>query len=355
VSRWVKTIARWETSPSKAGLLPEKFTLGLGCPIKFANKEEWLDLKFQEFSELKKPMSPTLFAILIIQAFPDFKEGKLIAVRSFVYEWMEKQELVKRRISHSAATDEAHMGEDILEAVLRFRDRRQVEGVEIPLALCYNMDETAVDLSETFKTTIARRGQRHVAIRLPKRVPKRVTVLLTVGFHGAFLKPLIVFQAMPGQRVEREVLALDGCCLHAVQINGWCDRRVMVKWASEVLGPHVTACRGESNSAALLMMDNFKAHKMGPVARELAKFGTHPHFLPANTTSKTQPLDVGLNKAFKEGLSVKLMSFLAIPGNEEIALGREQLSAWIGEVWGEMEGRLDLSRTLHHIGYIDAR
>ncbi len=296
-------------------------------------------------------MTPTFLSILVLQAYPTFQGGNPDAARRSIYRWMKHAQLAVRRITHKASTDEAAMGEQVLEAAESFRGRRALE--DIPLSMCINMDETALDLRESFRSTIARRGERSVAVRAPKGCPKRVTVLLAVGFGGEFLRPLVVFEAKRGGAVEREMAPLDGVCLHTVQAKGWCDQDVMDKWVAEVLNPHGEAQRGAGTSAALLMMDNYSVHTTGNTYAGLDRGGVHAFMLPPNTTSMSQPLDVGLNKPFKDRVATKLLEYLLVPGNEELPVSRRLLSSWIGEVWSEMEGTIDVERTLCRIGYVD--
>ncbi len=66
------------------------------------------------------------------------------------------------------------------------------------------MDETAVDLTESITSIRARKGVKHVSVKLPNNLPFRVTVLLIVSYSGEFLPPMIVFKAKPRGSVEKE-------------------------------------------------------------------------------------------------------------------------------------------------------
>jgi hypothetical protein len=209
-----------------------------------------------------------------------------------------------------------------------------------------------MDLREASTTTIDERGASHVSVRAVKSAPKRVTLLLAVAFDGTYLPPMIVFTGKPGGAVERELAAMDGPNLHAVQDKGWTDQVIMNRWISEVLGPFLASRRLGYTGPAIDILDNFSVHASGKTRAALQEVLAQPMMLPPNTTSHTQPLDVGLNKPFKDGMAALLDDFLAVPGNEDVAVSREMLSAWVGEVWRDMEARLDLDETLGYIGYI---
>ena len=52
-------------------------------------------------------------------------------------------------------------------------------------------------------------------------------------------------------------------------------------------------------ASTVLIMDNFSAHMTTNVNNNLKKAGCHPSLLPPNTTPILQPLDVLINRAFK--------------------------------------------------------
>jgi hypothetical protein len=47
-------------------------------------------------------------------------------------------------------------------------------------------------------------------VKLPKNIPYRVTVLLAVSYDGFYLKPLVVFKAKPGKKVEKTLNTENG-------------------------------------------------------------------------------------------------------------------------------------------------
>ena len=69
---------------------------------------------------------------------------------------------------------------------------------------------------------------------------------------------------------------------------------VMLRWVREILRPSL------QRRSALLVMDSFSAHITSKVKAELAKINTHLAIILGGCTSKTQPLDVALNKPFKD-------------------------------------------------------
>jgi hypothetical protein len=105
----------------------------------------------------------------------------------------------------------------------------------------------------------------------------------------------------------------------------------------------------------LIMLDNCSVHCTEKTSTALAELGVKMIMLPPNTTSTTQPLDVGYNKPFKNGIRDLYNLHLVEHGLEDGSLAkisRELLSEWILKVWKDGEGRISVANTLKRIEYI---
>ncbi len=187
--------------------------------------------------------------------YPHMYGGDVPRFRRYIYHWMEKAGFVVRRVTHNANHDESGIWAEVFYAASAFRALREEEDEEVPLRLCVNMDQTSMDLREASTTTIDERGASHVSVRAVKSAPKRVTLLLAVAFDGTYLPPMIVFTGKPGGAVERELAAMDGPNLHAVQDKGWTDQVIMNRWISEVLGHFLASRRLGYTGPAIDMYD----------------------------------------------------------------------------------------------------
>ena len=132
----------------------------------------------------------------------------------------------------------------------------------------------------------------------------------------------------------------------------------MDKWVEEVLRPFFARKRiGELQFVpGLLLVDNFSVHRTSSTVGAVSDCGIRILPLPANTTHVTQPLDVGLNKPFKDRIRDKYALWMGnedrLPVDQREIVDRRSLAAWIVEVWNDMQGSIDLKKTLVHIGYI---
>ena len=78
--------------------------------------------------------------------------------------------------------------------------------------------------------------------------------------------------------------------------KGWCNEEEMKYWISNVWSE-----RSELESPqSLLILDSFRGHLVDPVKCRFHENNTHTVVIPGGLTSKLQPLDVAINKCFKE-------------------------------------------------------
>lgn len=96
--------------------------------------------------------------------------------------------------------------------------------------------------------------------------------------------------------------------------NHWANEETVRLFYEKVIVPYVARVRIEKqipDQKALLIMDNFKAHRTGDVLQPLEENGVLVVFLPPNTTDRLQPLDLSMNKAAKDFLRDKFRQWYA--------------------------------------------
>ena len=78
--------------------------------------------------------------------------------------------------------------------------------------------------------------------------------------------------------------------------KGWCNEEEMKYWISNVWSERSKL----ESPQSLLILDSFRGHTVDPIKYEFRRNNTHLAVIPGGLTSKLQPLDVGINKCFKE-------------------------------------------------------
>jgi transposase-like protein len=211
----------------------------------------------------------------------------------FSHKWvdgfMSRHSLVNRRrttVAQRLPEEYNEQQQNFLSYLLYLRTEH-----DYPLNLIGNMDETPMAFNLPSQTTIEERGKRTVSILTTGHERTHFTVTLACLADGTKLPPLIIFKLV---KVPREQFP-DGIYVHA-NPTGWMDEKEMIWWVENVW------CRKAnlgSNLRSLLILDSFIAHRTDPVKRRFKEKNTDMAVILGGLTSRLQPLDVSLNKAFK--------------------------------------------------------
>mmetsp|Transcript_27973 Transcript_27973/g.61382 ORF Transcript_27973/g.61382 Transcript_27973/m.61382 type:complete len:457 (+) Transcript_27973:523-1893(+) len=162
--------------------------------------------------------------------------------------------------------------------------------------------------------TIDFRGAKTIKVRSSNGERRHFTVMLAVTADGGKLPPTIILKlkrfpkvlSLKAGRTLESGDRFDGVVI-MIQDKGWFDEQVMKKWVNKVWyrrPGHIMAQR-----RSLLLLDSFSAHAC---AQQLLqeKCNTAVQLIPDGTTSKLQPLDVGVNRSFKTKLRQQFTSWM---------------------------------------------
>src|SRR6185437_4402889 len=118
------------------------------------------------------------------------------------------------------------------------------------------------------------------------------------------------------------------------QDNGWMDTGLMKNYV-EYLVDEID----ESDLLKMMVYDSFKWHLQEPVKEKFCENGFDLVAIPGGLTSICQPLDVAINKPFKDNLHKEWHLWMANGGAGETAAGnlrRARLSevcGWVKRSW----------------------
>ena len=174
--------------------------------------------------------------------------------------------------------------------------------------LLLNMDEVPMVFDTVPSRTVHARGEKDVRVNTTGGEKKRFTAVLTVTAAGQYLPTMCVFK---GKCEPKDVVLPKGWVLQ-MNDRAWVNEEVMIRWIREILRPYT------QRRPALLVMDSFSAHITSKVKAELAKINTHPAIIPGGCTSKAQPLDVALNKPFKDRIRRQWTEFMQTRQEEDL-------------------------------------
>ena len=103
---------------------------------------------------------------------------------------------------------------------------------------------------------------------------------------------------------------------------------------------------GLSRKRSLLVWDSFRAHLSKPVKKRLKEINTHQAVIPGGLTSILQPLDVCINKPFKDYLRATWTKWMSHGDHQFTQTGRkkkaslELICQWILDACKKFQKRL---------------
>jgi hypothetical protein len=170
------------------------------------------------------------------------------------------------------------------------------------------MDQSPYNPGDTSKKTLTFKEQKTVNIKEIKTSVGRISALLTVCADGTKLEPLLVYKAKPNGTVVRELKNYPEGAQYTVQENAWTDEAVMLFWVEKILKPYVA--KVPAGVVPYLLLDKYTCHYQGSVACAIEDLGVEWDIIPGGCTGLIQPLDVGINKPWKNRLRYKIEDYI---------------------------------------------
>jgi DDE superfamily endonuclease len=236
--------------------------------------------------------------------------------------------LVHRMATHESQRDPRETAAEALDFIATIRPRLSQPCRHQDYIL--NMDQTPIPFSFDSKKTLEVVGRRTIHVRKSTNDTKRATYAMTVTASGKALTPLLVFKGKPGGRIEkREFPTYPAGVVYACQENAWMDESVMLLWVERVLKPYVS--ESPDHIVPLLFLDSYRCHMMDSVVQQIQDLGVEVEHIPGGCTGLCQPVDVGVNKPFKNRIRAQWESWMLEEGLSNGTTSppsREDVSRW---------------------------
>lgn len=219
-------------------------------------------------------------------------------------------------------------GDVDMEKVNDFRDKlpELIQGTD--LKDVFNCDETGLFFRALPDKSLSHKRD---ACKGGKLAKERLTVMLACSATGEKLKPMIIGKAHR-PRCFKNVNVEKLPCTWRSNKRAWMTDATFTDWIVN-LNKDMTKQKRHS----LMFLDNATSH-----AKNLKLSNVELRFLPANTTSKLQPLDLGIIRAFKARYRKHLMRHLVANMEKcdtvtELTKKLSVLDAvfWISKAWDE--------------------
>lgn len=195
-----------------------------------------------------------------------------------------------------------------------------------------NADETPIFFDMPSAQTVHTKGDRQVHIRTAGCEKARITVMLACTADGHKLPPYVVLKRKTMPKNENFPKGVHIRC----QEKGWMTEALVMDWIKTVWCRRPGALLARQS---MLVLDAFRGHLSEGVKKKLQEEATDLVVIPGGMTSQLQPLDVCLNKPFKDHVRRLYNEWMA---SDETALtpsGRLKraspsvVARWIADAW----------------------
>ncbi|GFX28446.1 pogo transposable element with KRAB domain [Trichonephila clavipes] len=156
-----------------------------------------------------------------------------------------------------------------------------------------NMDETPVTFDMIGNKTIDMKGTKTIHIKTGHE-KSHFTVVLSCLAESTKLKPIVILKrkTVPKSDFPKGVFIY-------VHEKGWTDENGVKLWIKNIWQRRPGALW---NPQSLLVWDMFRSHLTENTKKLLTECNTDIEVIPGRLTSLVQPLDVCINKPFKQNL-----------------------------------------------------
>lgn len=278
-----------------------------------------------------------LKAKVIAREMPPEEVEGFTATTSWLYRFMKRKGLVIRQKTKIAQRLPQEFEDKIIcfhRMIIRMRNINKYEMQQIG-----NMDETPMNFDMPPSRTVHPVGEKTIMIKTTGNEKNHFTVVLACLADGSKLKPMIIFKrkTMPKEDIPPGVL------VH-VHEKGWMDEEGMLLWTRKVW-----ECRPGYllRKKACLVFDMFKSHLMDSIKKKLSQGNTDVAVIPGGLTSQLQPLDVSINKPFKDKVRVLWTEWMASSTDHVLTRGGRLKKPsvtlwceWIVKAWNEIDSAI---------------
>ena len=172
------------------------------------------------------------------------------------------------------------------------------------LDLIANMDETPICYENIYSTTITTFGTQIVSVINFNKDKLHITVILCIISDRTKLPPLIIFKGETNKTKEKKLQNneyLKKCfCFVKCQPNSWADNNLFIYWLNNIWFNNSILNRRIKNT--LLIIDRATTHFCNYLNSLFKKYDSHYLLIPRRLTRYLQPLDVAINKSFKQAM-----------------------------------------------------
>ena len=182
------------------------------------------------------------------------------------------------------------------------KNKRLNENIDTIISL----DETPLFFNMPKVKRVIRRGPREIILETQKQEEVEVSVILAVSSDGQKLPPFVIFRRWGKKDMKDEenlnqlAIVKRGEIFFEYNEHAWSNNEIMEKWFHKVFWPFLF--KNSNTGRALLLLDMESSHVSKAFLDLLVSRNQVFSLIPAGLTRIVQPLDVKINRPFKNYL-----------------------------------------------------
>ena len=337
VSEW--TIRYWKNEIEdlkKASKKKLKITLHSGHPL--SEERINLDIKLLEFVEINRKLgNPISIHSLVIEQLklePKLADITYHGQYESIQRFMKRNNLSLRVPGHIGQLLPFNIQKTISDYIIDLR--RIINNGGYSESMIVNMDETPLFLNMPPNKTVTNKGNKSVVIRTTNQEKIRITCMLAICGDGDKLAPYIIFKGIKPSYHTLNLLngnkyVKDKLIFFNFNQNAWSTTEIMQDWLNKVYLPYIN--KDPLLGSGLLIIDKASSHIADEVLEKCCGNLRDVSILPGGCTSIMQPLDVAINRPFKNYLKELYIKHCLEKNNTFAKIKKTDILEWIGMIW----------------------
>ena len=263
--------------------------------------------------------------------------GRFLASAGWCTRFMERHGLTlkqRTKLSQKLPKDLESKVDSFQKYIIKMRKRHEYD-----LSQIGNMDETPMTFDLPGNRTVHTKGEKTVLVKTTGHEKTHFTVVLVCMADGTKLKPLIIFKR---KTLPKNAKFPAGVVVRA-QPKRWMDEDGVMFWLENVWNRRPGALL---RKRSLLVWDMFSAHLKETVKSAFQKERTDMAVIPGGLTSQLQPLDVCLNKPFKDRIRQMWSDWICSDAVTKTKSGLPQkpditlVARWVKDAWDSIPSEM---------------
>lgn len=198
-----------------------------------------------------------------------------------------------------------------------------------------NLDEVPLTFDIPVNRTVERTGTSTVNFRTTGNEKSSFTVVLACQANGQKLPFMVIFKrkTLPKENFPTGIVI-------KVNPKGWMDEEKISEWLKEV---YVRRPGGFFHAApSMLIYDSMWAHITESVTTQVKRTNSVLAVIPGGLTKELQPLDIGVDRAFKARLRTAWEQWMTEGEHTFTKTGRQRratyatICQWIVDAWADI-------------------